>query len=423
MMGSVSANRRAHALARALDAFLADEEGAARAPKARPEAPVPGVEQSPLLSVAERLTALPRPTLSTEVRTEQRARLVAAMRSSGPSSVASHNTPASEEYPTGDRVPAQRRAFGSRGTHRALPLDRLRPKSRLSKGLAAGGLTMGVAAGAFGGVAAASSDALPGDTLYGLKRGMEDLRLDLAGSDTSRGKVYLDHASTRLHEARRLLERRRTGLLDADQLAEIRRTLASMRDDASAAHRLLSSAYQAEGTLDPIHSLSTFARNHRATWQELRAQLPPELQDVSQEVTSVFDAMDNEVAPIQPLLPYGRGETTPSTTPEGSANPPNTPRGRPRISATAPESPAAGPTASEVGGGQTRPEDFDGRGSLLEQGTGLLGPAQDITHEDGDIATQPEAPHGRVPQPDLTVPPLLEDLMPRFGLNVRRNED
>ena len=59
-----------------------------------------------------------------------------------------------------------------------------------------------MAAGAFGGVAAASSDALPGDSLYALKRGMEDFKLNLADDESDRGELYLDHASTRLGEAR-----------------------------------------------------------------------------------------------------------------------------------------------------------------------------------------------------------------------------
>src|SRR5437764_10967579 len=87
------------------------------------------------------------------------------------------------------KVPEQRTP---RRSHRAAPtLGKLRPRSRLSKGLAAGGLTVGVAAGAFSGVAAASTDALPGDSLYGFKRGMEDLRLNLAGDDSARGRLYL----------------------------------------------------------------------------------------------------------------------------------------------------------------------------------------------------------------------------------------
>ena len=89
-------------------------------------------------------------------------------------------------------MPEQRAPAGARTG--PSPLGKLRPRSRWSKGLAAGGLTVGVAAGAFGGVAAASSDALPGDSLYGLKRGMEDIKLGMADGDADRGEVYLDQA-------------------------------------------------------------------------------------------------------------------------------------------------------------------------------------------------------------------------------------
>ncbi|CAM5671970.1 hypothetical protein SHIRM173S_01030 [Streptomyces hirsutus] len=110
-------------------------------------------------------------------------------------------------------VPDQR-SRRARGAHRATPLGKLRPRSRLAKGLTAGGLGVTVAAGAFGGVAAANSYALPGDSLYGLKRGIEDVKLGLADGNDERGRVFLDHASTRLGEARRLMERGRSGPLE-----------------------------------------------------------------------------------------------------------------------------------------------------------------------------------------------------------------
>ncbi len=181
--------------------------------------------------------------------------------------------------PADPTVPEQR-AAGTRGSHRATALRRLRPRSRWSKGLAAGGLTVGVAAGAFSGVAAASSDALPGDSLYGLKRGMEDLSLGMADNDADRGEVYLDHASTRLSEARRLMERGRLGDLDHESLNEIRRTLSGMHHDVAEAHRLLRRAYERDGGIGPMATLDSFARTHRGTWDGLRGQLPPQLQDV-----------------------------------------------------------------------------------------------------------------------------------------------
>jgi hypothetical protein len=62
----------------------------------------------------------------------------------------------------------------------------------------------GVAAGAIvlSGVSAASTGALPGDPLYSVKRSTEKAQLALAGSDASRGRLYLEFAGSRLNEAK-----------------------------------------------------------------------------------------------------------------------------------------------------------------------------------------------------------------------------
>ncbi|MFC7468833.1 DUF5667 domain-containing protein [Actinomadura keratinilytica] len=184
-------------------------------------------------------------------------------------------------------------------------------------------------------MAAASSDALPGDSLYGLKRGMEDIKLGMAGDAADRGGIYLDHASTRLSEARRLMERGRSGSLDHESLAEIRRALGAVHHDAGQGHRLLSAAYQEGGSLRPIQQLSSFSRSHRATWTSLRDQLPPTLFDVSDQVSEVFDAIEEEVEPLRSLLP---GAPSQDDRPGGSPPP-----ARPR-----PPGPARWPPASRT---------------------------------------------------------------------------
>ena len=62
---------------------------------------------------------------------------------------------------------------------------------------------VGVAAGtlALSGMSAASGDAVPGDTLYGVKRSTERAQLTLAPSDVSRGQLHLVFARTRFTEA------------------------------------------------------------------------------------------------------------------------------------------------------------------------------------------------------------------------------
>ncbi|MEO3753550.1 DUF5667 domain-containing protein [Streptomyces sp. B6B3] len=411
MIGSVPANRRANAFAQVLDESPLDEsrlgdEEAGDASGARREGPGDAPEQDALLAVVHQLTALPRPSLSAETRAAQRARLLAEVETA--------------PCPATDVVPEQRRRGSGRGAHRAAPvgvLARLRPRTRLTKGLAAGGLTMGVAAGALGGVAAASSDALPGDTLYGLKRGMEDLQLDFASGDVDRGRVYLDHAATRLHEALRLMERGRAGTLDQEQLDEVRHALTSMRDDAAEAHRLLSQAYEAEGSLDPMRSLSDFTEDHRGTWAQLRQQLPPELRDISADVSGVFDAIDEEIAPIQPLLPT-EPETTASTSDEAPSHEESASRDA-GATPTPSAEPSSAPASTGSSGSTASPEPTGESEGLLE-GSGLLDPESGTGEAGSSPSAEETSPSsGGLTEPEVTIPPLVEDLLPGLGLDVQ----
>ncbi|MFF8385577.1 DUF5667 domain-containing protein [Streptomyces kanasensis] len=396
MIANVSAHRRANAFAQALEDQAAQQ----------PEASAGPTEHGRLSALANGLGALPKPVLDPEVKVVQRAQLVAAMEAMLQEGTAAGGASAD---PT---VPEQRTSSG-RGAHRATALRKLRPRSRWSKGLAAGGLTVGVAAGAFSGVAAASSDALPGDSLYGLKRGMEDLTLGLADDDADRGEIYLDHASTRLSEARRLMERGRAGELDHESLNEIRRVLNGMQHDVSEGHRLLRLAYERDGRIGPMATLDSFARNHRGTWNGLRDKLPPQLTDVRDQVTSVFDAIDEQVGPLQARLPSapekggGRGSAKPGT-PEGSTGPAPS-----RQSPSHPHAqPSGGDTADSPGPSDSGPSADQG---LIGGDTGgLLDPDGPATSAPPSQGGTPEAP---VPAPDVTLPPILPGILPGLGID------
>ncbi|MFJ2648504.1 DUF5667 domain-containing protein [Streptomyces sp. NPDC087420] len=402
MIANVSAHRRANAFAQALDDRTVQGEAAEQpAESAEP------AEQGRLLALASGLGDLPRPTLDPEVKVVQRAQLVAAMEAMLLEGTAGGG------MSSGTTVPEQRTS--GRGAHRASPLRKLRPRSRWSKGLAAGGLTVGVAAGAFGGVAAASSDALPGDSLYGLKRGMEDLKLNLADDDSSRGELYLDHASTRLNEARRLMERDRAGQLDHESLSEIRRALSGMKHDATEGHRLLHQAYERDGSLGPIATLSSFSASHRQAWNGLRERLPIQLTDVGDEVSSVFDAMDEEVAPLQSMLPRAperhRAETRPGATHDSTGT-----------ARTDPTSAPATPGTSESGSHTSDKPHPSGSGSDHASEEGLLGGKTGglLDPPPNSVLPSPSAPKDGTdgPGPDVTIPPLLPDLLPGLGINA-----
>ncbi|MGV9280105.1 DUF5667 domain-containing protein [Streptomyces sp. NPDC003730] len=412
MIANVSAHRRANAFAQALeeqsDLGAAAEQSGGPAPAGATAEPT---EQGHLVTLAHGLETLPRPELDPEVKVVQRAQLVAAFEAMLQEGTASGGAAADTS------VPEQRRA---RGTHRAAPLSRFRPRSRLAKGLTAGGLSVSVAAGAFGGVAAASSDALPGDSLYGLKRGIEDFRLGLADGNDERGRAYLDLASTRLNEARRLMERGRSGPLDHESLGEIRRALSGMRHDASEGHRLLSAAYAHDpGSLAPMQALSAFSQSHRETWGELRERLPVQLGDVSEQVSSVFDAIDDDVAPLESMLPRspaqddeggdggrpsGSGSTTTDAPGSGHSSPPRTgddgtsERGRSQSHRPS-ESADSGDESDGLLGGDTG---------------GLLDPPED----DGRTASPPVGGITPPAKPDVTLPPLLPGLLPGLGIEA-----
>ncbi|WP_432166741.1 DUF5667 domain-containing protein [Streptomyces sp. bgisy031] len=396
MIANVSAHRRANAFAQALEE-QSDREAAA---VQQEEPPAEHGEQGKLLALATGLDELPKPELDPEVKVVQRAQLVAAMEA-----MLLEGTAAGGAGP-GPSVPEQR---ARKGAHRASPLRKLRPRSRLSKGIAAGGLTVGVAAGAFGGVAAASSDALPGDHLYGLKRGMEDLKLGMADGDSDRGRIYLDQASTRLSEARRLMERGRSGQLDHESLSEVRRTLSGVQYDASEGHRLLLEAYRRDGSLGPIQALSSFTRSHRENWDALRDRLPVQLGDVGAQVSSVFDAIDQEVGPLRSLLPQAPEK-------DGRTG------GQPGIHDRTPGSSADDSSTPTAGGSPRGHQDSSGKPRPSSSGThddGLLGDTTGGLLDPPEDDTSPTPSEGRhtAPKPDVTLPPLLPGLLPGLGID------
>ncbi|WP_255955674.1 DUF5667 domain-containing protein [Streptomyces odontomachi] len=397
MIANVSAHRRANAFARAL------EERSARG--TTPEEPAERPEHTRMLAVAGSLADMPKPELDADVKAVQRTQLMAAMEAM----VREGTTPFEATDPT---VPEQR-SHQRRGSHRAGPLGGLRPRSRLSKSIAASGLTLGVAAGTFGGVAAASSDALPGDSLYGLKRGMEDVKLGMASSDSDRGGLYLDQASTRLNEARRLMERGRSGPLDPESVAEVRHALSGVRHDASEGRRLLFAAYRRDGSLTPIETLSTFSQTHRDSWATLRDRLPHQLGDVRDEVSSVFDAIDQQVDPLRPLLPspsQGQGSAGPYSAPAADQ-----PSDTHNTSSSAPGSPFSS-GADHTDSPEPSTSDNDG---LLGSTPSLFAPPTDDLNPPSPTAKGGRS--GRIPDADVTLPPLLPGFLP--DLDLDREDD
>ncbi|OEU85109.1 hypothetical protein DB35_00950 [Streptomyces abyssalis] len=433
MIGSATASKRAAAFAQALDEHELDEAAAAdrtaedgrsgaapptpvspcatagggpgaaaAAPAESPSQEEGDTEPALLLGLAERLRSVPRPAVAPDVKIVQRAQLIAAMEAEFASPEARAR-----------QVPAQRDGRGAKakGAHRApavRPLSRLRPNSRLGKGIAASGLGVGVAASALGGVASASSEALPGDSLYGLKRGMEDLRLDFADDETDRGRLHLARAATRLQEARRLMEQTRGGAeLDHESVGKVRRALAGMRNDAGEGHHLLSTAYKRDGSIAPMRSLSSFRSEHRESWAKLQRNLPPELFDVREEVSSVFDAMDSDITPIAGLI-ADSGKESPRGHERGGEGRHGQGSKSPRPSHSSDSAEADG--REDDRSGEPSPSDSDSHAGELIGGGGLLDPSGD-PHGNPSLPGSGGSGHSK-PESDVTLPPIVPDVLP-----------
>ncbi|MFD0275951.1 DUF5667 domain-containing protein [Kitasatospora sp. NPDC127111] len=336
MTANVLEHRRAKAFAEALEAHQAEQRGAAAAESANTASTGAGsAAMAELVGMAGALGALPGPELDPQVRTVQRAQLMAAFEQAfagGPGAV----------------VPRQRR-------HRAL---RAAPRGRWSRRFAIGGLVAGLAVGSFAGAAAASSNALPGDTLYGMKRGLEGLRLNLADSDSERGELLLGNAATRLDEAQSLVGRADSaGSLSPGTVERVRKALDDMHADALRGRDLLRSVYRSNGSLDPMRTLAGFAQDEDDRWSELQSKLPVQLIPQAHLVDQLFDDISEDVAPLRLAQPPAKGGGTAGTGTGGGAgsaanggSPADTPAGGGNAAPGA--GPAQGGGAGSAGAGK-----------------------------------------------------------------------
>ena len=198
-----------------------------------------------LLDLVGALRAVPEPPARPEFVADLRSRLVAAAEAQPVRKV--------DEATFARLTPTQRRG---------------RSERRLATVL--GGFAVVAATGS---MAMASQSALPGDTLYPVKRAIENARTNLQSSDAGKAQSLLDNAARRLDEIDALNQR---GDGSSDEIAA---TLQDFSDETNQATTHALADYDQSGDMNALQDVRNFA------------------DDSMQQLTQIGDSVPKDVRP------------------------------------------------------------------------------------------------------------------------------
>ena len=133
----------------------------------------------------------------------------------------------------------------------------------------AGATAAFVTAGGFVGLVGASAEALPGEMLYPVKRGVENVELAFHKDDSARGEYRLAQASERLAEARRLTDD--GSPQSSEHVAGALDDFAAQANDGAGA---LFRAYSNNGSQQSITEVNDFSAASAADLAQLSGRVP-----------------------------------------------------------------------------------------------------------------------------------------------------
>jgi uncharacterized protein DUF5667 len=144
-----------------------------------------------------------------------------------------------------------------------------------------------VVVGGTAGVAAAAENALPGDPLYPIKRGIESAQVSMNSSDAAKGHDLISQATTRLHEVDGLMS-------DGDSTSRISHTLSAFQRSATSGADLLFVAYQRDGDPADLAALRGTFQQQSDLLKSLASQAPPTSQPDFAAATALLADLDQQ---------------------------------------------------------------------------------------------------------------------------------
>jgi len=183
------------------------------------------------------------------------------------------------------RIDIGRTVRRPRGDARGVPVHSRRARGAIVISLV--GAAIGIA-----GMLPASGNAVPGDTLYGVKRSTERAQLALAGSDASRGQLYLDFARNRMNEALSLRN-------DPAGLADV---LADMDDETRQGVKLLTTTAMNRHETAPLDAVDSFVGSQHLALSGLAARLTGPADTQVRTSTDLLDAITGRTAALRATL-------------------------------------------------------------------------------------------------------------------------
>lgn len=179
------------------------------------------------------------------------------------------------------------------------PVDRklalpTHPRSRRDRRLAIVGGTVALL-GATTSVAVAAQGALPGDTLYPVKRVIESAQSSLTFSEEARAETVLDQASGRLSEIEALASQ-----VTAENANHVPGTLDDFADQADHGADLVLDRYADDRDTGPVSELSAFVNSSMSRLISLDALLPSAATDSLNGAAQVLSDINARIASACP---------------------------------------------------------------------------------------------------------------------------